>query len=132
MLLFTGIIIFQSCESEQGLNYQRYYVNGKGLYEKHCQNCHNADGKGLGKLYPPLTDSAFLASNKKKLACIIKNGAFGVLTVNGVTFEGTMPGNAELADIDVAQIIVYVTNSFGNKQGFYDATQVAADLKNCN
>ena len=130
--LFTAVVIFESCNNELELNYQRYFVNGKGLYEKNCQNCHGSDGEGLGKLYPPLTDTVFLSKNRSSLACIIKNGLTGKLTVNNVSYETEMPGNAALADIDIAQIIVYITNSFGNKQGFYDQGQVASDLKDCN
>jgi mono/diheme cytochrome c family protein len=114
------------------LNYQRYFVNGKGLYEKNCQNCHGTNGEGLGMLYPPLTDTVFLSSNRSSLACMIKNGLSGKITVNNLSYETNMPGNADLADIDIAQIIVYITNSFGNKQGFYDLKQVGVDLNGCD
>lgn len=130
--LFCTMLIFNSCSNELELNYQRYYVNGKGLYEKNCQNCHGANGEGLKKLYPPLTDTLFLSKNRNSLACIIKNGLNGDLKVNGITYNSAMPANAELADIDVAQIIVYITNSFGNKQGFYDQGQAGVDIKGCN
>lgn len=129
--LCISAIIIQSCQNEAGLNYQRYFVNGKGLYEKHCQNCHGADGKGLGKLYPPLTDSTYLKNNKNNLACIIKHGQSGQITINNVIYEGEMPANESLADIEIAQIIVYITNSFGNDQGFYETSQITADLRNC-
>jgi hypothetical protein len=43
-----------------------------------------------------------------------------------------MPGNNTLADIDIAQVIVYFTNSFGNKQGYYDQSLVTKDLASCN
>ena len=132
VLLFAGTIILQACSNEQELNYRRYFVNGKGLYEKNCQNCHGVNGEGLGKLYPPLTDTLYLSKNRSILACIIKDGLTGKITVSGVSYETEMPGNADLADIDIAQIIVYVTNSFGNKQGFYDQGEVTADLKSCN
>jgi hypothetical protein len=42
-----------------------------------------------------------------------------------------MPGNETLADIDIAQVIVYITNSFGNKQGFYDSEIATKDLEKC-
>ena len=129
--LFAGVLIFESCSNEMELNYQRYFVNGKGLYEKNCQNCHGTNGEGLGMLYPPLTDTVFLSSNRSSLACMIKNGLSGKITVNNLSYETNMPGNAVLADIDIAQIIVYITNSFGNKQGFYDQKQVGMDLKGC-
>ena len=119
MLLTAGIALFQSCSSEQKLDYQRYYVNGKGIYEKNCQNCHGANGEGLGKLYPSLTDTLSLSGNRDALACIIKNGL------------NDMPANPALADIEIAQVIVYITNSFGNKQGFYEQERVRRDLKGC-
>ena len=129
--LFAGILIFESCSNEMELNYQRYFVNGKGLYEKNCQNCHGTNGEGLGMLYPPLTDTVFLSSNRSSLACMIKNGLSGKIIVNNLSYETEMPGNAALADIDIAQIIVYITNSFGNGQGFYDQKQAGVDLKGC-
>ncbi len=131
LFLFIMAMIIQSCQNEDSITYKRYYVNGKGLYEKNCQNCHGADGKGLGTLYPPLTDSTYLITNKKKLACIIRNGQNEQITINNVAYQGQMPANNTLADIDIAQIIVYITNSFGNKQGHYDQAEVAKDLAAC-
>lgn len=132
LLSALGIIsILNSCQNEDGINYKRYYVNGKGIYEKNCQSCHGQDGKGLGTLYPPLTDSIYLIQNKSKLACIIKNGQNEPIKINNIPFDGNMPGNPALADIDIAQLIVYITNSFGNKQGFYSDQQVLNDLNNC-
>lgn len=131
LFLFIMAMIIQSCQNEDSITYKRYYVNGKGLYEKNCQNCHGADGKGLGTLYPPLTDSTYLMTNKKKLACIIRNGQSEQITINNVAYQGQMPANNTLADIDIAQIIVYITNSFGNKQGHYDQAEVAKDLAAC-
>lgn len=131
LLLFTVAILIQSCQNEDGINYKRYYVNGKGIYEKNCQNCHGVDGKGLGTLYPPLTDSTFLLTNKKKLACIIRNGQSGQIKINNIVYQGQMPGNNTLAEIDIAQVIVYISNSFGNKQGHYDQAEVTKDLASC-
>jgi mono/diheme cytochrome c family protein len=132
VLLALGFgIIIQSCQSETSINYKRYYVNGKKIYENNCQSCHGADGKGLGTLYPPLTDSTYLKVNKNKLACLIRNGQEGEITINNISYDGLMPGNETLADIDIAQVIVYITNSFGNNQGFYDAAAATSDLKTC-
>jgi mono/diheme cytochrome c family protein len=130
--LFCTALIVQSCQNEDSINYKRYYVNGKGLYEMNCQNCHGADGKGLGTLYPPLTDSTYLIINHKRLACIIRNGQNEQITIHNIAYQGQMPANNTLADIDIAQIIVYISNSFGNKQGYYDQSEVAKDLAACN
>lgn len=129
--LIASCIIFQACQSEDQLTYARYYVNGKGLYEANCQNCHAADGSGLKNLYPPLTDSLFLKENKARLACIIRYGLNEKITINGKTYEEKMAGNNQLSDIDVTQLLVYISNSFGNKLGSYDLPEVSEELKNC-
>lgn len=125
------MIIIGSCQSDHELNYARYYMNGKQVYEQHCKNCHGVNGEGLARLYPPLTDTAYLKTNKDRLACIIKNGISGPIMINGVEFNEQMPAESHLPDIDVAAVITYITNSFGNKQGLYDVANAGADLKGC-
>ncbi|SEA68551.1 Cytochrome C oxidase, cbb3-type, subunit III [Pedobacter hartonius] len=122
--------IFYSCQTAESVQRDAYYVNGRDLYIQHCQNCHGEKGEGLGELTPPLTDSIFMKANKSQLACIIKNGFSTPLTIHGKVYEGKMP-DFNMADIDIAQLIVYITNGFGHKQGMYTNEQVAKDLKDC-
>ena len=124
-------IFFQACQSEDEITYARYYVNGKGLYEKYCQNCHASDGSGLKNLYPPLSDTTYIKTNRDKLACIVKYGMNDTITVGGRVYDGQMPATAELTDIDVTQILVYIGNSFGNKLGTFDMNKVSSQLKEC-
>ena len=131
LLLSVCTILFYSCQSEEEITYARYYVNGKGVYEKHCQQCHGKDGEGLKALYPPLTDTVSLQKNKKQLACYVKNGLSGKMVVNGQVYDAVMPAEEHLSDIEIAAVITYITNSFGNKQGLYEANDVTEDLKNC-
>lgn len=127
---FTLAGIFYSCQSAEKIQQDAYYVNGRDLYISHCQNCHGANGEGLGGLTPPLTDSVFMKANKHQLACIIKKGISTPVTVHGKVYEGKMP-EFNMAEIDIAQVIVYITNGFGHHQGMYTTDQVAADLNNC-
>jgi len=128
VLIFSGM--FYSCQTAETIQQDAYYVNGRDLYINHCQNCHGTKGEGLGELIPPLTDSVFMKTNKQKLACYIKNGVSEKLTVHGKVYEGKMePLN--LATIDLAQVIVYITNGFGHQQGMYTTEQVTTDLGNC-
>lgn len=127
-LLLAGI--FYSCQTEESVQRDAYYANGRDLYIKHCQNCHGEKGEGLGELTPPLTDSVFMKKNTPALACIIKNGLSGPVTIQGKVYEGKMP-DFNLAAIDIAQLIVYITNGFGHKQGMYSSEQVAKDLQQC-
>jgi mono/diheme cytochrome c family protein len=122
--------IFYSCQTAEKIQQDAYYVNGRDIYIAQCQNCHGEKGEGLGALTPPLTDSVFMKANKHQLACFIKNGMSTPLTVHSKVYEGKMPA-FNMADIDIAQVVVYITNAFGHQQGMYTNEQVAADLKNC-
>ncbi len=123
--------IIYSCQSAEEIEEAKYMSNGKDLYKIYCQNCHGETGEGLGELAPPLTDTVFLKKNKSQLACFIKNGSNKQMMINGKVYEGKMPSFEKLADIDVAQLVVYVTNSFGNHQGMYKYQKVAGDLREC-
>ncbi|TCK85280.1 c-type cytochrome [Albibacterium bauzanense] len=128
--IFTISIFILSCQSNEEIEYAHYYVNGKTAYETHCQNCHGAKGEGLGLLYPPLTDTAFIAKNKNNLASIIKYGMSGELIINGQSYNGEMPAETHLSPIEITYIINYIGNSFGNKIGHYTQEQVQQDLIN--
>ena len=124
-------MVLISCQSEQDVEFNRYYSSGATVYQKHCQNCHGDKGQGLAALIPPLTDSVYLKKNKQALACGLKSGISGKITVNGREFDGQMPAAADLSPIEMAQVITYITNSFGNKLGLVNNEDVVRDLKNC-
>src|ERR1700710_3144320 len=106
------MIIIASCQSDDQLEFNRYYSTGKTVYKVQCQNCHGANGEGLGQLIPPLTDSTYLKNNKAALVCAIKYGLKGKITVANKQFEGAMPAN-NLAPIGVTEVLTYISNSFG-------------------
>jgi mono/diheme cytochrome c family protein len=123
--------IFSACGDENSIKYQRYYADGSQLYKVHCGNCHMGDGKGLAALIPPLTDTTYLRKNRDKLACFIVYGLNDTIVVNNQEYQGQMPAEKHLAAIDLAKVLTYITNSFGNQQGIYDITEVETNLKNC-
>ncbi len=130
--IFLAIIILfiVSCESEESIEFKRYYSSGALVYQEHCQNCHGTNGEGLSALIPPLTDSAFLKKNKNLLACFITIGLKGQITIKGKTFDDAMPAN-DLSPIEVAQVLTYIGNSFGNKLNTINEQVVQADLAKC-
>lgn len=127
--LFFMLLI--ACQDEKAVEFQRYYSLGKNLYAKHCQNCHGEKGEGLGGLYPPLSDTTFLRKNRDSLTCWITNGLQKKIVVNGKTYEGKMPADTDTSPIEIAQIITYVTNSFGNRQGITDNDEVNGQIAKC-
>lgn len=130
-LAFILATFLLSCQSETEIEYQRYFIQGRNLYQSQCKNCHAENGLGLGELFPPLNAADYLKKNKNQLACIIQNGLKGNISINGKTYNAQMPAQTELAPIEIAEVITFVTNSFGNRQGLYEVEKVNADLKNC-
>ncbi len=125
------VAIINGCQDASEIEMAKYISNGKDIYKARCQNCHGENGEGLAALAPPLTDTVFLKENKAKLACYIKNGVNEPMVINGKTYHEKMPAMKDMHDIDVAQVIVYITNAFGNKQGMYKYEQVTKDLADC-
>jgi mono/diheme cytochrome c family protein len=126
------IAVVTSCQSENGQLFDRYYTSGSLLYRTHCENCHGLNGEGLGALIPSFQDSAYLKKNINRLPCFIKDGLADTITIAGKKFNTKMPAQNNLSAIEVAEILTYVTNSFGNKLGVIEAPKVNADWASCN
>lgn len=133
LLPFTFILtcIFVSCQSESEIEYKRYYIQGRNIYQTQCKNCHGENGEGLGTLIPPLKAADYLKKHKEQLACIIQNGLKDTIQVNGKLYSGQMPAQVQLSPIEIAEVITYVTNTFGNRQGMYQVEKVNVDLEKC-
>ncbi len=127
--LLLATLIF-SCQSDDEVEFHRLYSSGSALYAAHCQNCHGKNGEGLGQLIPPLNDSVYLKNNNRQLACYITNGLKGTIKVLNKPFDGAMPASG-LAPIEVAEVLTYVKNSFGNKAGLTDVKDVTEALLGC-
>lgn len=125
------LLMIASCQNEGQIEFDRYYSSGSLVYQTHCQNCHGVKGEGLGALIPPLTDSTYLKNNRTMLACILQNGQKGVLHIAGKPYESEMPKTG-LAPLEIARVLTYITNSFGNKMGTITSDEVEKDLKNCH
>lgn len=129
-IVVVGILFITACQSDESLEFKRYYSSGALVYQNHCQNCHGANGQGLSALIPPLSDSTYLKKNIGSLPCYIKNGLKGQITIKGKTFEDVMPAN-DLSSVEIAQVLTYIGNSFGNKLNTIDEQSVQKDLVSC-
>jgi len=130
ILCLISFVLIISCQSDDQLEFDRYYSSGMVVYQSKCQNCHGVKGEGLLGLIPPLTDSLYLKVNKNELACIIKYGLNKQITINGKAFQSQMPAN-DFPPVAIAEVLTYITNSFGNKLGVVTSQQVNAAIVNC-
>jgi mono/diheme cytochrome c family protein len=119
-----------SCQSDEQIELNRYYSAGSTIYQAHCENCHGEKGEGLQSLIPPLNDSTYLKNNRISLACYLKNGLKGAITVHGRKFEGDMPVS-DLSPIEMAKVLTYMANSFGNKMGVINLQEVQNNIVKC-
>lgn len=110
---------------------KQYFLKGEQLYLRYCSNCHQEDGKGLGRLYPPIADSDFVKENSNEIICLMRYGIEGELIVNGITYNMAMPPNLDLTDLDIAQIATYILNSWGHNKGLIDVKTVSPLLDSC-
>lgn len=112
LFVFTfSIITISSCQSEEKIKLEQYYIGGKEVYELNCANCHQKDGKGLKNLYPPVAGSDYL-KNKEKVIYILKNGLSGEILVNGKKYNQPMPANNQLTNLDIAEVVTYIYNEW--------------------
>ncbi|MDA0314350.1 MAG: cytochrome c [Bacteroidetes bacterium] len=107
----------------------QFAIPGKELYENYCANCHQKDGRGLGKLIPPLRDADYFKADIHRSIWIMKYGQEGEILVNGQVYNQAMPANPNLRPLDLAQIATYLYNSWGMKEGVIDAPLVESYLK---
>ena len=130
-MLFGAVFVLNACQSQEELKKEKYFVEGYRLYTEHCANCHQADGKGLEALYPPINNSDYL-ENKETVICLIRHGQAGPLVVNGRKYNRPMPANPQLTDIDVAEITTFIYNKWGGKNSISEVKDVSKVLAKCN
>jgi len=101
---------------------------GKELYMESCVTCHLANGQGLKGTFPPLAKSDFLLKYPEKSIHSIKFGMNGKVVVNGVTYNNAMPPSG-FADDEIADVMNYIRNSFGNKNTQLVTEKMVAAIK---
>lgn len=128
--LFRGVL--PGCrQAEEKNKFTLYYRQGEQLYLKHCSNCHQPNGTGLGRVYPPLRQSDYMENNFESVLCLIRNGVEKEITVNGISYNQAMPGIPSLTDLEVAEIATYIYNTWGHERGLVNVTEATRILQSC-
>lgn len=128
---FTLIVSIQSCKSRAQIELEQYKTQGETLYNQYCSNCHQADGSGLGLLFPPLNQSDFVDRSLVEVICIMRNGKSTPTVVNGKTYQQPMKGIPALTDLDVAEITTFIYNNWGRTRGMVTVDEVAKATASC-
>lgn len=97
------------------------FVKGKAIYarEGFCMTCHQPDGTGLSASgFPPIAGTKWVSGNEERLIKLVLNGLHGPIEVKGQKYAGQVPMTpfgGMLKDEEVAAVLTFVRNSFGNK-----------------
>jgi len=98
---------------------------GADLYKMHCADCHGASGDGLGSIYPALKQNNFLQmKNVANPIRIVLSGGFPPVSKNNLRPYGMPPFGTVLTDSEVAVVLTYIRNSWGNHASAVSASEV--------
>lgn len=135
------VVLISACSGKQENNkslthaeevkLEQYRVAGQQLYVQHCSNCHQTDGKGLAKLYPPVDKSDYVDENFYQVICLMRHGMRGEVVVNGTVYNQPMPGIPQLTKLELAEIATYIYNSWGREEGIVTVHDTEKALQKC-
>ena len=104
-------------------------VVGKRLFTANCVACHQATGQGVAGQFPTLVGSEWVVGGDwvgdNHLVKILLHGLQGAIQVKGNTYNGAMPPWKQLKDDQIAMILTYIRNEWGNSAPPITAEQVA-------
>ena len=99
---------------------------GRKVFAQYCVSCHQVDGLGVPHMNPPLAKTTYVLGDKTKLIKIVLNGFNEDVEINGETYSNSMASHDFLKDQEIADVLTYVRNSFGNKASAITPAQVQA------
>lgn len=104
------------------------YKKGRDLYGNSCGACHQAHGKGLANMAPTLAKSDWVNGSLSRLIGVAVHGLSGPIRVNGKLAENIppiMPPHGYMKDDQLADVLTYVKNAWGNRSGSVSAQEIA-------
>jgi len=108
-----------------GLTKEIQIEKGKSVYMQTCFVCHQPQGEGIPGQIPPLAKSDYLMADKANSIRGVLRGRTGEIVVNGKTYNGIMIPLNYLTDEQVANVLTYVRNSWGNSGESVSIEEVA-------
>lgn len=94
-------------------------VLGKKVFAQNCMVCHQETGEGLPGVFPPLVDSEWVLAKPphgdNHVVAVVLFGLQGPVSVKGTSYMGVMPPWHQLSNEEIASVITYIRNDWGNK-----------------
>jgi mono/diheme cytochrome c family protein len=123
IIAFFSIVLSSFRVRQTGL--KTSMTRGKKIYEMYCMACHQEDGSGVPRMNPPLSKTKWVTSDKKQLITIVLKGLKGgEIEIDGDKYHNPMAAHDFLKDKEIADVLNYIRNSFGNKAAIVTPTEV--------
>ena len=128
IIFFTIVLIVAlGSQSFKQTSPQASIKKGQAVYEIYCISCHMEDGNGVPSAFPSLVKTGNL-TDKNRLVKIVLQGMRGPIMVKGEKYDAEMASIA-ISDQEVADVINYIRNTWGNKAPLMNVTEVALAKK---
>ncbi|MEZ0539329.1 c-type cytochrome [Fibrella arboris] len=96
---------------------------GAAIYKQYCLTCHQVDGGGVPNMNPPLRGTDWVNGDKARLIGVLLKGLKDA-DVEGEPYDNVMPAHDFLTDQQIADVLTYIRNNFGNKATAISAEEV--------
>jgi mono/diheme cytochrome c family protein len=123
-IVFISGICWLAMAQEDTL--QQSMKRGEEVYAANCASCHMPEGEGLEGAFPPLAKTDYLKDQKRVINIVLK-GQEGEIKVNGKTYNVPMAAFGHLTDQQVADVLNYIRNNWGNKNAMIKTVHVKAE-----
>jgi mono/diheme cytochrome c family protein len=100
-------------------------ITGKQEYVKYCLTCHQEDGNGVRRQFPPLAGNELVTGNEDSLIRIVLFGLEGPVVVMGQPYNQLMPAQSYLTDQQISDVLTYIRYAWGNKAASVKSANVA-------
>jgi mono/diheme cytochrome c family protein len=98
---------------------------GQQAYARHCLTCHKADGYGVPNLQPAIVGGTWVKGDARALAMFVMTGGFNSAERKDGESHNVMPAFKHLPDTELAEILTYIRQKFGDGASPVAATEVA-------
>ncbi len=115
ILLLPGLVGHGCVEPTPQVVDARLLEKGRETYKLYCLECHQSDGSGVSELIPTLVHTDWVSGDTPRLIRLVLEGLEGPIVVNGGRFSGVMGAFDCLSDEEVAALLTYLRQTFGNQ-----------------
>ena len=128
IFVFLSLMFLCNETPKQTQELKESMARGALVYEDFCMNCHMPKGEGAPNAFPPLADSDYLLNKREESIRAVKYGLSGEITVNGKVYNSAM-APLGLSDDEVADVMNYILNSWGNGDGKIVTTSEVSEIQ---